>query len=270
MINVNVSSSKPLALTGFLVLAFVLAIIGSQIQKSAVVDAAQLPSSLLLQIRNDQNLAVHTIGIFQASPTWQVLPPKLSLSTGTTRTTLSESASGLNLNNSRNWLRGTYDVNFAETWVIDRVGLSALVDLVGGVEVVPDVDLMLKLNGRPVFYLSKNQSVRLEGIAASLYATSSSVRPGRFIQVWKGVMQKLDAAYLESVLPSVGNSSRSTLGLAELIRWIETTQAQWANSTISWESAETELQLQSNQYRVIFNKPALAKLRELGKGDSIS
>lgn len=256
--------TRGLGIVGFVLLTITLAFIGSFVSRPTTLAVTDSPTSLLLQVRDDEGRAVHSFAVLQNGQTWLQLDPDLMLTTETTVTTLAEAASGLNLNSAKQWFADTYGLNFEETWVIDRVGLNALVDLIGGVNVRPDADVMLRLGEKPVLYISKSENIRLDGTAASIYATSSDARPQRFQQVWNALMAEIDAAYLETVLPAVGNSSRSSMVLAKLIKWIEIQQLLSAEKNVDWLKAKTELGLIDNQYRPILQVKTIEQMAALG------
>ncbi|MEY3408188.1 MAG: hypothetical protein RL038_1249, partial [Actinomycetota bacterium] len=251
-------------IVGFVLLTITLAFVGSLISRPTTLAVTDSPASLLLQVRDDEGRAVHSFAVLRKGQTWLQLDPDLMLTTETTVTSLADAASGLNLNSPKQWFADTYGLKFEETWVIDRVGLNALVDLIGGVSVQPDADVMLRLGEKPVLYVSKSENIRLDGTAASIYATSSEARPQRFQQVWNGLMAEIDAAYLESVLPAVGNSSRSSMVLAKLIQWIEFQQLLTAEKKVDWLQAKTELGLIENQYQPILRVAAIEQMAALG------
>lgn len=252
------------------VLVFGLAAVSQANQASPTGYQLELPESVLLQVRDDSLRAIHSVLVLNKGQSWVWLDSQTMVESRSGYLSVAESAVGLNVRNPADWFSATYDLEVTENWILDRSAITALVDLVGGVEVTPDADMSLALGESPVMFVKANEKVRLSGLAASIYATSSERKPDRLKEVLVGIFQKLDAAYLESVLPSIGAASRSTMGLPELIRWLETSQLLWVTNEIDFQELSVKSAFLDSKWVYPLNDAAIAKLADLGMPKSKS
>jgi hypothetical protein len=115
-------------------------------------------------------------------------------------------------------------VRVDDSWVLDRAGLAALVDAVGGVQAAVDVDVVEtdKDGSETVVVRAGNQE--LNGASAAAYATylgegePEQARLARFDDVLAGVLEALpeDRADVVAALGKAGDGSDSTLAAAAL------------------------------------------------------
>jgi hypothetical protein len=252
------------------ILIFGLAAVSRANQPTASTYDVKLPTSVLFQVRDDSSRAIHSVLVLNKGQSWVWLDSQTMVESRSGYLSVAESAVGLNVSNPADWFSATYNLEIAENWILDRSAITALVDLVGGVEVTPDADISLALGESPVMFVKANEKIRLSGLAASIYATSSESKPDRLKEVLVGIFQKLDAAYLETVLPSIGAASRSTMGLPELIRWLETAQLLWVTNEIDFQELSVKSAFMDSQWIYPLSDESLAELADLGMPKSKS
>jgi hypothetical protein len=260
---------QPRAIQIRIVLLFVVLVLGlatvSRANQATPSDFdVNLPASVLVQVRDDSQRAIHSALVLNNGKSWVWLDSQMMLQSRSGYLTIAESASGLNVSNPADWFSSTYNLDISKNWILDRSAITALVDLVGGIEVTPDADISLALDESPVMFVKANQTIRMSGLAASIYATSSERKPDRLREVMAAIFQKLDAAFLETVLPSIGAASRSTMGLPELIRWLETTQLLWVTSEVEFRELEVKSTFLDSQWLYPLAPESIAELIDLG------
>lgn len=217
------------------------------------------PVGVLVQIRNDQNQAAQSAILLGNSWIW--LSPNLLAKANSPAVNLRNSADTLDVATAAGWLSQTYELQNLEAWTMDVTAITALVDLIGSVEVRPETDLQLESAGKPVMVLKQGMKTRLSGTAAGVYALSST---SAFEEVWLEVLRGLDAAYLPTVLPAIGAASRSTLEVSELIVLIEKIQANSVAGDFKFETWEGTPKLVQDQVFDVFSDAELAQLLAAG------
>jgi len=196
----------------------------------------ELPATVVLQVVGDNRLSAGTFVIADNGRTWFVAPNRTVLRDGVNQSTVSTAAGALDPGATALGLGTVLDLDFDQDWQLTRMGLAAFIDSIGGVRITPDADIILE---RPAktgsVVLSKEQPVFLDGVYASVYATSldahGEIVPTRFAAVWSAVMAHTDAAHLAQVFVAMGNSSRSSMPSDELIAFFENSQQVWEVQT---------------------------------------
>lgn len=191
--------------------------------------APKLPSSMLFQLRDSNGVAVFNAVIASNTSDWLVLPADLDLGDGRT---LADSANALDPASSLRDLRQHAGLDLVATWRLDRLGLAAMIDRVGGIYLTPKSDVTLTDTNGTTLVLTKGvRTVIDNGSLAARYATDC--RPvdcvDRFHTVWRQVLRELDKEWLRQTLAAIGSSSMSTLGQADLVAAYE--QIQRYNTT---------------------------------------
>jgi anionic cell wall polymer biosynthesis LytR-Cps2A-Psr (LCP) family protein len=205
-----------------------------------------VPDTVLFQLRSDDSHAVLSAVVADRGRTWFVIPNDTIMDKSDINSTIARIAEGVVPEGAVNAVSLGANVKIDEAWQLDRLGIAALVELVGGVQVTPKSDMLLgATTPNAQMSLSKNVTVQLNGIFAAWYALgegaqSPSGKVAQFHEVWQQIMQRTDAATLSPVMSSVGASSHSTLSLPELVALFEKWQQINETDGISWVGIKTE------------------------------
>ena len=180
-----------------------------------------LPKSLLFQYRDDEGNAVLSAVVTEQGKKWWVIPRATVLNAELPEETMQASAKTLTVVGARNALADSVQLNIDDVWQIDRLGLAALIENIGGIDVTPKRDMVLgKLTSDDFMSLRAGNRVHLDGIYGAWYAITAdkeSDQLAQFEDVWHQLMNRTDAATLGTVLSSVGSVSRASLAHDELV-----------------------------------------------------
>ena len=180
-----------------------------------------LPKSLLFQYRDDEGNAVLSAVVTEQGKKWWVIPRATVLNAELPEETMQASAKTLTVVGARNALADSVQLNIDDVWQLDRLGLAALIENIGGIDVTPKRDMILgKLTSDDFMSLRAGNRVHLDGIYGAWYAITAdkeSDQLAQFEDVWHQLMNRTDAATLGTVLSSVGSVSRASLAHDELV-----------------------------------------------------
>ncbi|MEY4323232.1 MAG: LytR cpsA psr family [Actinomycetota bacterium] len=205
-----------------------------------------MPHALLFQLRGDDSHAVLSAVVADQGRTWFVVPNDTIMDITDKNSSISKVAEGVVPEGAVNAMSLGANVEIDDAWQVDRLGLAALVELIGGVQVTPKNDMLLgATTPNAQLSLSKNVTVQLNGIFAAWYALGEGAQSpagklAQFREVWQQIMQRTDAATLSPVMSSVGASSHSTLSIAQLVALFEKWQQINETDDISWLGLHTE------------------------------
>ncbi len=217
-----------------------------------------MPEAMLFQLRDDNRHAVMSAVVTKQGSTWLVIPRDTVMDITDRTSTISNTAQAVTLNGAVDALASSTEFNIDAVWQIDRLGIAAFVESIGGVDVTPNRDMILgdeKSVDRMVLY--KGQRVHLDGIFAAWYAlgNGSASRQNQLIQfreVWSALLRDIDAASLNTILESVGSVSRASLPTPELVAVFEKWQQVAAVSGNEWIGVKTRyIRTVQGQIRVI-------------------
>lgn len=191
-------------------------------QRNVQPEPLELPSSMLFQLRNDDGIAVLSAVFGSRNNDWYVLPADLQVGDEL----LGDTANGLDIGYPQRQLQRLVGIKVDGSWRLDRLGLAALLDTVDGVSITPSRDVVIENADGGELRLRKGQSYRLNSQLASRYAVNCAPEDcaSRFAQVWRALLDKLDAAWVPTILPSVGSSSRTNVPQADLVALIDRLQ----------------------------------------------
>lgn len=225
--------------------------------------ALELPTSLLFQLRDDDGTAVVSALISPKGGEWLIFPADLFVGPGLT---ISTAAEGLDVRRSGQALADQTGIEVGETWQLDRLGLAALIDSVGGVKVTVDENLRLEDASGDVLVLTRGESVLLDPNFGSRYATAGApdTQARHTVQVLRDLFRRLDAAALANLLPAVGSSSRSTLGTPWLVNLIERLQQQNAVRPFETSLLASEIAFTPDGVARILTKEAEQRVKSAG------
>ena len=223
----------------------------------------ELPTSLLFQLRDDDGTAVVSALISPRGGDWLVFPADLGVGSGLT---ISTAAQGLDVRRSGQSLADQTGIEVGETWQLDRVGLSALIDIVGGVSVTVDETVRLEDGNGGLRVLRQGETAFLEPNYGSRYATSGSPesQARHTVQVLRDLFRRLDAAALPNVLQSVGSSSRSTLGTPWLVHLIERLQQQNSAKPFSISQLDSRIAITPDGFARVLTPAAVQRVKAAG------
>ncbi|MEY3278474.1 MAG: hypothetical protein RLZZ426_960 [Actinomycetota bacterium] len=186
----------------------------------------KFPNSLLFQIRDDAKAAVLSVIIVNQGRDWFVVPRDAVVQDSPGRILVSQSTETLDVSSSARQISEVLSIDIEDSWQIDRLGISGLVDSIGGVQVTPVRDQVISVSDDDYVILKKGEPIMLSGMYASLYATEGS--PQRqlvaFAQVWDQLLKRTDAANLRVVLGSLGSSTRATITIPVMVNLFEKLQ----------------------------------------------
>ena len=182
--------------------------------------------TLLVQVTGDSGLAVDSVILGRAlqgpDVTGLLIPTRtLTQAPGVGSVTVGETGRLPNPGTAGDALSDQLGVVVDGVWRIDREGLAAVVNTVGGISLSVDRDVM-DSEGRVLVPAGADQ--RLDGVAAARYATylgqgeqeqSRSARFGDVLTAWLATAPA-DASALEPVIASAGPSAKATLSTAEV------------------------------------------------------
>jgi anionic cell wall polymer biosynthesis LytR-Cps2A-Psr (LCP) family protein len=204
-----------------------------------------LPHALLFQLRDDHQHAILSAVVTKQGSTWMVIPRDTVMDLADKSSTISNIAQAVTLGGATQALETSTQLEIDAAWQIDRLGLAALVESIGGVDVVPSRELVLGDAETPNhMVLRAQQRVHLNGIYASLYAvgdmrTSRQQQLAQFREVWDALLRDVDAGTLASVLESVGSVSRASLPIPQVVAMFEKWQQVAAVDGVTWIGLKT-------------------------------
>lgn len=227
--------------------------------------AVKLPTSLLFQLRDDDGIAAVSALVSPQGGEWLLLPADLRVGPDLT---ISTAAQGLDVRRAGQALADQTGVEVGDTWQLDRLGLAALIDSVGGVVVRVDEVLRLEAANGQFINLPKGERVKLDPNEGSRYALSGSPeeQAQRTSAVLQDLLRRLDGGELSALLPAVGSSSRSTLAAANLVAVIETLQQHNAAAPLRFTPLESELAFSPDGLSTILTREAFQRIRAAGVG----
>ena len=193
----------------------------------------EMPQTVLLQVRDDDQQGYLNILLADEGKSWFVIPSAVVVRQGADVITLSESATAINQNASQSALSASLDIEIDEIWQINRLGLAAYLESIGGnIRVNPREETTLPVSDGELT-LAAGQTALLSGTLASHYVVdlqnlNEFQKSRRFVEVWAQLMNRLDGATLPEILSSIGSASRSSLPQLELINYVEKVQSAWS------------------------------------------
>ncbi len=190
--------------------------------------------TLLWQVKNTEGIAVNnallSVGGTSGRANMITVPPTVVVDVATGGTLpFGEIARLPDPNGSAGALSDAIGVNVDATMAMDTLGLSGLVDALGGVTVDVDVDVMQpQADGTKVVLLPAGPNQLLQGPQAAAYATylapgePEEARMARFTQVLRLVIAKLptDVTKVEAILTALGASAKSTVPSSQIAAFL--------------------------------------------------
>lgn len=204
-----------------------------------------MPRSVLFQLRDDHQHAVLSALVTNRGSTWLVIPRDTVMDLSDKSSTISNTAQAVTLGGAINALESSSQIKIDAAWQIDRLGIAAFVESIGGIDVTPSRDMVLGDEKTPNHVsLTAHRQVHLDGIYAAWYAigNGSSTRQQQLLQfkeVWTALLRNIDAATLPAVLESVGSVSRASMPIPELVAMFEKWQQVTSVDGITWIGVKT-------------------------------
>lgn len=253
-----------LALGGSLLLAMLVAV-GFYNSKAHSDGAVELPGSLLFQLRADDGEAILSAAISSSDGDWLVLPSDLTVDDST----LSKLADGLDPRRPGTALAEDCGVYIDDTWQLDRLGLAALLDSVGGIYLTPAEAVRIESPGSEPVEIAAGETRYLTGSLASAYVVGSTPEqlPTRFTVIWQQLMDQLDGAKLPQIVQAVGSTSHSTLTVSELVAVIERLQQIDSVTQLNLKELTSRIEIHENGLSRVLSDSAIEALKAAGMGE---
>lgn len=172
----------------------------------------EIPGALIVQVRNEAKTSTMTFILTQAGREWFSLPENLVITDSPLRLTSHDVANGIFTDAVRNDFSNLLQYDEVDVWQLEGNALAAFIEVIGGYEV----------NGQ---VLAGNEAVE-----SLRFAERGS--PDRFLDLWRYIVQRLDAGELPEILANLGSTSRSNRSIEELVSYfgsLQATSESWPN-----------------------------------------
>lgn len=212
------SLQKVLTLLGVsMLVAIVVSALTYRASETATDVPLDFPGALVLQVRDETKTSTMTFILTQAGRKWFSLPDNLVITDSPLRLTSHDVAGGILTDAVRNNFSNLMQYDDVDVWQLEANALAACVEVIDG----------YSINGQVLDGTEAVTSLRF----------SEPGESDRFLQLWRYIVQNLDAGELSEILASLGSTSRSNRSIEELVSFFGSLQA----ASDAWPSAIREV-----------------------------